>query len=113
MAPRSSRRQRRLPRRLIFSRDSGAKLGQHGVEMDEPARVLRGDPLIRPQAGGYVLDDAGQWKWRPRRLKMIGPAGQGRFLTVILELPDDESRSIVVTGYPAGEDDLDEYWRSR
>lgn len=116
MAPRSRRRQRRrdsLPRRLIFSRDSGIKLNLHGVRTDEPVRVLRGDPLIRPQASSYVLDDSGQWRWRPRRLKMIGPVEPDRFLTIILELPDDEGRAIVVTGYPAGEGDLAEYRRSR
>lgn len=116
MAPRSRRSQRRrakLPRRLILSRDTSAKLRAHGVELDEPVSVLRENPLIKVQASGYARDDAGQWKWRPRRLKMIGPSRRGRFLTIILELADDEGRSIVVTGYPAGEGDLDEYRRSR
>lgn len=116
MAPRSRRRQRRrdgLPRRLIFNRDSGIKLNRHGVDADEPVRVLRGNPLIRPQASSYVLEDSGQWRWRPRRLKMIGPVGPDRFLTIILELPDDEGRAIVVTGYPSSMDDLAEYRRSR
>lgn len=83
------------------------------MELDEPVRVLLGDPLIRVQASSYVRADDGRWKWRPRRLKMIGPARQDRFLTVILELADDEGRSIVVTGYPASGNDLDEYRRSR
>ena len=44
---------------------------------------------------------------------MIGPVGPDRFLTIILELPDDEGRAIVVTGYPSSMDDLAEYRRSR
>ena len=83
------------------------------MELDEPVHVLRADPLIKVQTSGYVRDDSGQWKWRPRRLKMIGLSQRGRFLTIILELADDEGRSIVVTGYPAGAGDLDEYRRSR
>ena len=74
--------------------------------------VKRGDPPIewQPDDGGESQEAA---PGGGRRVRMIGFDLQGRLLRVILESPNEDGFSVVVTVFDASEADRRRYHRHR
>ena len=62
-------------------------------------------PLFFEQDPVPEFTSAGFFRMRPRRLQMLGPDNQGRLLVFILELPDEEGESLIVSGWEADSDE--------
>lgn len=87
-------------RGLVWNDVSEDKLAAHGLSIVRAQEVLWGRPRFKTQEEGREIDEFGV-RPRPKRLRMIGPDGSGRLLTIILELPDADGDAHVVTGWPA------------
>ncbi len=98
---------------LDWSADIPSKLGRHGLTTDDAQDVFRIRPLLAWQKEEWQLGDDGLLRLRPRRVRMIGPDYSGRFLTFILEAPDDRRVSQIVSGWPATRRDIARYRRAR
>lgn len=98
---------------LDWSADIPPKLGRRGLTTDDAQDVLQIRPLLAWQKEEWKLGDDGRPRLRPRRVRMIGPDYSGRFLTFILEAPDDHRVSRIVSGWPATRRDIARYRRAR
>ena len=76
-------------------------LWKHGLLMRDADRVWMGPAKYFDQGAELEMDEGGRLHERPDRLVMIGPESGGRLLTFILELPDQQGESHVVTGWVA------------
>ena len=91
-----------LPSRgLLASGGTDDELWAHGLSIEEVDEVWLGPAKYFDQGERLVEDEDGWLRTQPHRLKMIGPDRTGRLLTIILELPDTEGYSEVVTGWPS------------
>lgn len=87
------------------------ELWVHGLTIDDADDVWEGPAKYFTQfARSDVDSDETPFK-QPERLKMVGPDLTGRLLTFILELPDRNGRSHVVTGWTADQDERTRYHR--
>lgn len=98
---------------LDWSHDVPAKLDRHGLTTEDALDVLEIRPMLAWQKEGWKLGDDGLPRLQPRRLRMIGPDYSGRFLTFILEAPDDHRVSRIVSGWPSTRGDIARYRRAR
>ena len=97
------------------------KLLRKGLSLQSAVEVLNGSPKFLMQAEMISVDALGRDRSQPARLIMVGPDRGGRLLTFVLDLPDDERVSQVVTGWEADEADGSSYaqggglprWRKR
>ena len=115
----------RVRRRRIVALEASdyvfEKLLRKGLSLQNAAEVLNGSPKFLMQAETIAVDASGHDRSQPARLIMIGPDRGGRLLTFVLDLPDDERVSQVVTGWEADEADRSSYaqgggipiWRKR
>lgn len=85
------------------------KLATHGLTLDDAFDVFEDNPRLFPQKRRAEEMRAGRVRYRPARLKMIGFNRAGDLCRIILEYPDDEFVSDIVTGYRANSDDWDRY----
>ena len=69
-----------------------------------PAKYLDQDARVAWEPQGH-LDE------RPERIVMVGPDKGGRLLTFILELPDSQGESHVVTGWTATKGERSRYYQ--
>ena len=95
-------------RGLIWNDVSEDELANHGLSIRLAQEVLWGRPRFKEQKERDELDEFGV-RPRPRRLRMIGPDGSGRLLTIILELPDADGDAHVVTGWPVKPSERTQY----
>ena len=100
-----------LPRRprLRWNDVTHDKLAAHGVDIDRAIEVADGSPKLFHQERTLILRSDGTFRWQPDRVRMIGPDSTGRLLTFILEYPDADGRSHVVTGWPSDKDERSKY----
>lgn len=76
-------------------------LWKHGLMFAHARAVWHGPAKYFEQKAVGRADQFGQLRDPPERLLMIGPDRTGRVLTIVLELPDNDQRSHVVTGWVA------------
>ena len=93
---------------LVWNEEAEDKLARRGLRVEDAYNVLDGHPRFfrqkaRTERSGETLRE------RPERLRMVGPDGSGRLLTFILEYPDPQGASHVVTGWHADRDELARY----
>ena len=85
------------------------ELSEHRLTFDDAEDVWNGAAKYFPQPTRHGIDAGGRSFTQPERLKMVGPDRTGRLLTFILELPDDDGWSHVVTGWRADRDEQTRY----
>ena len=88
----------RIPQ-LRESPDTLDKLWVHGVTLDDAFDVEEIAPELFRQKAKLVLRRDGTSYRQPARMKIIGPNRGGRLLTLIVEYPDSQNQSTIVTGY--------------
>ena len=98
---------------LVFKHRAREKLWGHGLRPRHVKAVLRNIPLFVWQDEREVPAEPGWLRIQPRRIKMVGPDDSGRLLTAILEPPDHEGATVVVTAYPSSAGDRMAYWTSK
>lgn len=81
------------------------ELARHGLDLIDALDVYDGSAKFFSQAAQDWVDELGRLRRQPERIKMIGPDASGRLLTIIVELPDVDGWSHIVTGYPAKRSD--------
>ncbi len=90
-----------MPRRrteLKWNTTTIEELAEHGLIIHDALDVSNGvHKLFRQKASTRTLPDGQTVRRRPRRI-MIGPDLGNRLLTFVLEYPDRDGRSHVVTG---------------
>lgn len=91
---------------LDFTEATVDKLYDHGLSESAPDEVLSDEPRFLPI--GRQADPG-----RSERLRMIGRNNAGEMLSIIIEAPDGEGRSLVITGYPSGRRDRERYRQAR
>lgn len=87
------------------------ELWAHGLVFGDARAVWLGPAKYFPQAARSGLDERGNPRRQPERMKMIGPDHTGRLLTFVLELPGDNRRSHIVTGWIADAEERTRYHR--
>ena len=97
---------------LDWSDDIPDKLAAHGLNLDAPYDVHDDEPEFFPQDGREEEFRDGRPS-RPARLLMIGQLRSGQLCRVVLEYPDEDGISLIVTGYPATMTDERRYWQRR
>lgn len=102
----------RVPR-LQESPDTVDKLWVHGVTLDDAFDVEEIAPEVFRQQAKLILRADGTPYRQPVRLKMVGPNRAGRLLTLIIEYPDPENHSIIVTGYWSSNGEQSAYHQRR
>ncbi len=85
------------------------ELAAHGLDFVDALAVWYGPARYFPQAARDLLDEFGNPRRQPERLKMIGPDRRGRLLTFILELSGIDGQSHVVTGWESDRDEQTRY----
>ena len=101
-----------LPKYLVVSAHAESRMIERDVLTADVLAVRRADPLLEWQTedGGENQQAAGRGE---RRIRMIGVDLQRRLLRVILESPDADGFSVVVTVFDASETDRRRYRRHR
>ena len=94
---------------LISNEASDDELWRHGLRFQDADDVWAGPAKYFNQAERLRADEDNWLHRQPRRLKMIGPNASGRLLTLILELPNADGYSHVVTGWPSSAGDRSRY----
>ena len=105
---------RGLPRRRRIVDLEGSeyvidKLLSKGLSLDRAVDVLNGAPKFDTQPETNVPDESGRDRIQPERLIMVRPDRGGRILTFVLEHPDPDRVSQVVTGWISGAADISGY----
>ena len=85
------------------------KLWAHGLRPEQAREVLSGAPKLFAQTAATVLKPHGGISTRPARILMVGPDRSGRLLTFILEYPDEDGYSQIVTGWPSDKGEAAKY----
>ncbi len=102
----------RVPR-LRESPDTVDKLWEHGVTLDDAFDVEEIAPEVFRQKARLILRSDGTLHQQPARLRMIGPNRGERMITLIIEYPDMENLSTIVTGYWSSKSDQNDYRQRR
>jgi hypothetical protein len=76
---------------LLLTDTSEDKLWAHGVELRAVFQLLDGDYKTFPDPR------------HPGRRFMIGPDGNGRLLTLVIEPADNEGSCLLITGWPSNQ----------
>ncbi len=63
------------------------------------------DPVMAAQSAKSYFGPDGVFYEQPERLKIIGPDRTGRIFTIIIEYPDQDDRSTIVTGFESSRRD--------
>ena len=85
------------------------ELAAHGLDFIDAMDVYDRAAKFFDQQPQDWIDRAGRLRHQPQRILMVGPDATGRLLTIVLELPDPDGISHVVTGYPAKPHDRTRY----
>lgn len=96
-------------RDLAFNESVIDKLWRHSVQEFEAWEVLWEDPVFKRQDAQEEIRDDGSLRKTNARLLMIGRTHSGRLLTIVLELPDADGISEVVTGFNSKGNELGWY----
>ena len=82
------------------------KLLSKGLSLDRAVEVLNGAPNFDTQPETNVPDESGRDRIQSERLIMVGPDRGSRMLTFVLEHPDPDRVSQVVTGWISDSADI-------
>lgn len=85
------------------------KLWDHGLTPEQARDVLFRAPKLFAQKATTIIRSDGSIKEQPARIIMVGPDRAGQLLTFILEYPDGDGYSHIVTGWPADSDEFAKY----
>lgn len=88
-------------------------LARHGVTVGQAFDVVRGTPAFVDQQGRYEERPDGLLRWRRPRQKLIGPDRTGQLLTFVIEYPDEDGLSKIVTGWHADDEERAQYRQRR
>ena len=101
-------RRRPKPRALRISVDSRRKLTERGIEFEDAEFAFEHRPVLNWQPSQERPLEEGRGT-RPGRWVMIGRGLQEDVVTFVLEAPDAEGESEVVTGWTATRDEVELY----
>ena len=88
-------------------------LAVHRLSVSRALEVARRSPVLIDQKGKFEERPDGTVRWRRARLRMVGPDSTGRLLTFVIEYPDGEGKSKIVTGWDADDEERAQYRRRR
>ena len=103
---------RRIPW-LDWDEISADELAAHGLTIEDALDVARYAPELMRQKRKPVIRSDGSLYEQPARLKLIGPDAGGRLLTFIIEYPDVNQSSRIVTGWLADDEERAKYRQRR
>jgi len=101
-------RRRRKPRSLRVSDDSRRKLAERGIEFEDAEFAIEHGPVLNWQPSRERLPEEGSGT-RPGRWVMIGRGIERDIVTFVLEAPDIDGESEVVTGWAVTTDEEELY----
>ena len=101
-------RRRPRPRYLGISDDSVAKLAERGIAFEDARFALAHRPILNWQPSHERPPEEGAGI-RPGRWVMIGRGVEGDIITFVLDAPDEDGESQVVTGWTATTDEQELY----
>ena len=88
-------------------------LARHGLSVSQALEVVRGSAVLIDQRGKHEERHDGTIRWRRARQKLIGPDRSGRLLTFVIEYPDQDGASKIVTGWEANDQERAQYRQRR
>ena len=101
------------PQELYWSDETIEKLAAHGLTIADVFAVFERAPVFIVQESRDAGNSFKTSEERPRRVRMIGPGRTDAILTVILEYPDSQDNSNIVTAFDSPRHDLDAYVQRR
>ena len=101
-----------IPERGIAGNDATEEeLWNHRLEFADARDVWRGSAKYFRQPARDRINASGQVSRQPSRLLMIGRDRGGRLLTFVIEPPNSNGRSHVVTGWESDDEERTRYDR--
>ena len=104
-------RRRPRPRTLRISDDSRGKLADRGIAFADAEYAITHRPLLSWQSSRERPPEEGTGT-RPGRWVMIGQGEESDIITFVLDEPDADGVSAVVTGWVATADEMELYNQS-
>ena len=101
-------RRRRRPRTLRISDDSRVKLADRGIALADAEYAISHRPAFHWQASRERPPEEGSGT-QPGRWVMIGQGAEGDIITFVVEAPDADGISEIVTGWVATSDEVELY----
>ena len=101
------------PRHFDISLHAEDRMWERGIMPEDLTAILRDDPLIEWQDEERPPAEALPRSSEPFRLRMTGRGMQPRVLTAILEAPDEDGFSAVITVFDADPADQRRYRRHK
>ena len=101
------------PATLTRNNATVAELAAHDLTVADALDVFEGDAQFFAQSPAAEISPRGIFQVRLQRLRMVGPTATGRLLTFILELPDEDGVSSLVTGWPADKAEVAKYRQAK
>ena len=98
-----------FPTNLDWNEAVQDKLWAHGLRPEQAREVLYGAPKLFRQKSAWEVRDDGSLRERPPRILLVGPDRTNQLLSFILEYPDEDGYSHIVTGWPADDDEAAKY----
>ena len=99
-----------IPMTLTWNSATVAELAGHELTVEHAIEVFEHDPEFFSQPPLGEISSRGRFQVRPQRVRMVGPTGTGRMLTFILEMPDGDLASHVVTGWESDLSEIERYY---
>ena len=99
-----------IPMMLTWNSATVSELAGHELTVEHAIEVFERDPEFFSQSPSAEISSRGVFQVRPRRVRMVGPTDTGRMLTFILELPNDDFASHVVTGWESDLSEIERYY---
>lgn len=99
----------RIPAKLTWNATTERKLAAHELTVGDAFDVLHEEPQFYAQGAKPEISDSGFYRTRPARLRMVGPTRSDLMLTFILELPDRDGASHIVTGWESSAKEIETY----
>lgn len=94
---------------LDWDDDTHDHLAAHRLTVSRALQVANQSPVLIDQKGKFEERLDGTVRWRRARLRMVGPDNSGRLLTFVIEYPDSEGKSKIVTGWDANDEERAQY----
>lgn len=101
------------PQHFAISPHAEDRMWERDIVSDDLTAILRNDPLIEWQDEERPPGESALGSGGAIRLRMTGRSLQPRVLTAILEEPDEDGFSVVVTVFDANTADQRRYRRHR
>lgn len=99
----------RLPATLTWTKASDRELAAHELTVIDAFGVFLTGPRFFRQKSAPEITERGVYRIRPERFRMVGPTPSNRMLTFVLEIPDLDGASHIVTGWDSTLDEIARY----